>query len=189
MIWLSLAAFVYCLFRWYCESIRGRFREAAPTVQQNIDAHRNSLGQAHLLINDPDDDVPPVVTTPVPVVTTPVPVVTTPVPKIAEYLSPEEELDLESIIGAASRSLDVNEVPLKLEDNLQIAEHEYGLLVDGLEKLLLESDERLPEHGGLFLADGSATNLDCLELGSQTTLSGSEAEGLHTDLEIRVFTQ
>ena len=63
------------------------------------------------------------------------------------------------------------------------------LLVDGLEKLLLESDERLPEHGGLFLADGPATNLDCLELGSQTTLSGSEAEGLHADPEIRVFTQ
>ena len=172
--WLSLAAFVYCLFRWYCESIRGRFREAAPTVQQNIDAHRNSPDQARLLINDPDDDVPPVMTTPA--------------LKIAEYLSPEK-LDLESIIGATSPSLDVNGVPLKPEGNLQIAEHEYGLLVDGLEKILFESDERLPEHGGLFLADGSATNLDCLELDSLATLSVSKAERLHTNPESRTFKQ
>jgi hypothetical protein len=128
----------------------------------------------------------PVVIAPVPVVIAPVPVVIAPVPKIAEYLSPEEELDLESIIGATSPSLDVNGVPLKPEGNLQIAEHEYGLLVDGLEKLLLESDERLPEHGGLFLADGSATNLDCLELDGPANLFDSQAKILRANTEIRL---
>jgi hypothetical protein len=47
----------------------------------------------------------------------------------------------------------------------------------------------LPEHGGLFLADGSATKLDCLELDSLATLSVSKAKHLHTNPESRTFEQ
>lgn len=172
MLWLSLAAFVYCSFRWYCEEIREKRLRAGRAVQQNIIAQRNSPDEPYLMINDPNDDVPPIVATPA--------------LRFAECFSPDEELALESIVGAASLSLDANGVPLKPEDNLCIAEHEYELLVDGLEKPPLESEERLPEHGGLFVADGSATSLDCLEPDGPTKLSDNATELFLVNPEVRL---
>jgi hypothetical protein len=129
--WLSLAAFVYCLFRWYCELIRGEMRRAEQAVQQNTDVHRIPPDRAHLLINDPYDDVSPVATTPA--------------RKFTHHLSPDEELVLESIVGAASLSLDVNGVPLKPEDEFRIAGTAHAL-----PSLALDSAERPPKPCGFF---------------------------------------
>jgi hypothetical protein len=157
--WLSLAAFVYCLFRWCCELIRRRIGRAEPAVQQNVDAQRTSPDQDYLLINDPDDDAPPVAAIVL--------------PKSANYSSPNEELALESIIGASSPSFFANGVRPNPIDDFGVDEHEYDS-----QSLTLDADESASEHWGFFATDMSAMRHGLCGDALQTEMSVGLAESL-----------
>lgn len=190
--WLSLAAFVYCLFRWYREWSRGEMRRAEQALQQNIDAHRIHREPVGLLINDPDDDVPPVVIKPV--------------PRIAKHLPPDDEFELgcffedalqtEMSVGFAE-SLAEREgllrldylTSLKPEAAKALAKHKGELTLNGLTELLPEVARALAKHKGFLQLNGLTTltrdtaealaqSEGLLRLNGLTTLSPEAAEAL-----------
>jgi len=99
MLWLSFAAFVLCLFHWCREWNREEIRRAEPEVPQTVEIHRTKPDAIHLFITDSDEELPPRAA---------------PLsPEFSSNLSHDEDLKLESIIGASSLSLDVNGLTLE----------------------------------------------------------------------------